>query len=671
MGVLRRMQHGIAKARSRARHVTATCVGAAVLALALSHAPIATAQSGDFAPLVRSGRVALSEQRFDEALSAFDEALQLNGASEEAGLGRAAALLRLDRPSEAEAALSALIRKRPDSANAHFFRGVARTRLGRLDDAISDLEAAEKTGGKLAVLPLRLGDALYAKGDAEGARAAYQRAIDMPGSLTPPAAFRGLGNAAYALGDDSEAVKAYGEALQLDPEDGFSALYRGWALERLGQTKQALQHFDLAVETLGGADPSALVARADLLRANGAHASAFLDYSTALEINSSDADALYGAAHSLLEQGELKGAETYINRLIDVAGDNKEIAAKALAQRGRARLLGGDPNGAERDLSLAIELAPTNALSWFNRGLARARQHDVAGALSDYREAAELAPESAAVQYAYARAAVAAGRPKEAIAATTNAENLARKDPMTERERARTLLALDRPFAALTIIDEFLAETPRDHQALELKAMAMTRLGRNTEALAFAEALIDASPNSPIGHLLEAEARIALAEPEAARAALERANALGADPATVLRLAGGAWLTEARLQSGEERPRALEQAAAALDAAVDLSDGSSKALVLRAAARERMGDLEGARRDLDRVIASRPQDAELRFARASLLKKLGECDEAIRDFDAGLSLRPDNSQARAARSSCRFEEGSIMGGVADWIGSLL
>lgn len=83
-------------------------------------------------------------------------------------------------------------------------------------------------------------------------------------------------------------------------------------------------------------------------------------------------------------------------------------AAPAAAQLGpadEATLRGarlrenGDLEGAAREFSRAIQLAPGNAEPWYNRGLVRRDQGDCRAALIDFDKALELAPEGFAARY--------------------------------------------------------------------------------------------------------------------------------------------------------------------------------------------------------------------------------------------------------------------------------
>lgn len=656
--------------RARPSVVTRCCAAlAALLAFAAGAATDATAQTRTETVergLV-AGRDALDKNRPADALDAFRRVLAADAGNADAALGQAIALDQLGRTPEALALFDQLAVGAPDNPAVRFWRGRAYYRVGRFDDAIRDFtEAAPLDPTNAAAYQLRLGDAFYAKGEPLAALAAYRSAA--AARAPSAAAFRGLGNAHYALRQYPEAVAAYGQALSRDPVDGRSALHRAWARQAIGEREGALADLTRAIETL---PPSAhlFLSRADLRRQLGERDRALEDYFAALDVAPGDPVALYGAARTLLDLGRVPEAEPLLARLIRVAGDDPARAAAAGFQLGRAKLATGFYDAAEFEFTRSLELSPDDADAHVNRALARLGKGDPARAREDLRAAVRLRPADAAAHYALARAALAAGAGEEALRTFARAETLAREDADGQVARGLTLLAFDRPLGAITAFQTALEKDPTRIDALQRMAGSLLDIGRPSEALELAARLIELAPENPEGHLLEAEARIALAAPQAARAALDRATDRGGDAARIAFFAGDAWLAEARVLGRRGEQAALENAVAAFDTAVVLTERDPRALLKRAIAQQRLGKYEAAKSDLDDAIRAEPSDPELRFARAAVLKQLDRCDQAIRDYDLGLAARPDNSAALAARGRCKMGEGSVFDGVGDMISS--
>lgn len=619
---------------------------------------------------------ALKSGSNQEALAAFDAALEADASNAAAVVGRARALEALGRAEEAQEALDALAASETaaDAQVGRFERALLDYRAGRISEALETLEALAAADEPRSLTLQRLGDARYAAKDAAGALEAYRRAARLPGAGA--ALFRSMGNAAYALGDLEAAEAAYSEALIEAPVDGWAAYHRAWTREALGKWRDALSDYDLAVETIGAANPQVVLDRGRLLLALGAPAPASEDLATVLEATPSKAAelraaALMASAQAHNDLGEAMDARARLRELRSLleggpAAEDPAVGVEMLFEAGRAALLSRDYAGAEKLFTDVLQRAPDRADARANRAIGRLAAGDLAGALEDWREAARLRPRTAGMAYGLARAAIAAGAIDVAERAAQTAENLVSDDPNGPLERARLLMALDRPFAAL----EALSAGANTADALKLRAEALRRLGREREALAAAKALTARAPSNPEAYALVAEAMIALGDHSGARIAIADANTLGADPARVAELAGDAWLTAARVEGEPTRDTALGNAVNAYDMAVRYSSGAPSALSRRAAAHRRLGALDEARKDLDRAVAAAPQDAELRFARASLAKEMGDCGAALADYDAGLSLRPENARARAARASCRIDDGQIFGAIADYLSTI-
>jgi tetratricopeptide (TPR) repeat protein len=97
--------------------------------------------------LGREGDRMLKAGKFDRALSKYDEALRMH--ADEPDFVAAAAWCRYqvagqDRAAAiaADRALAAVLRDAPALARAHFFRGMVLKDLGRIDDAMGELESA-------------------------------------------------------------------------------------------------------------------------------------------------------------------------------------------------------------------------------------------------------------------------------------------------------------------------------------------------------------------------------------------------------------------------------------------------------------------------------------------------------------------------------------------------
>jgi DNA-binding SARP family transcriptional activator len=156
-------------------------------------------------------------------------------------------------------------------------RGDARLRLGQLDEAITDYEAAKAAyqgiGSRYAAYPLvGLGDAYRLRGDVALARAAYQEAISLS---EPEGDMQGLipaqaGLARLLAGDDpEEAARLAASAVGHGTGMAYVAaqLAAGWVALAAGDREQAADWAIAAVETAAARRDRAGLAEALELRA--------------------------------------------------------------------------------------------------------------------------------------------------------------------------------------------------------------------------------------------------------------------------------------------------------------------------------------------------------------------------------------------------------------------
>ena len=230
-------------------------------------------QAGDAVAFVKQGFRLAGQQRLDEAVAGFDQAIALEPDFAEAWIGRGIALFYLGRLEEAVASYDRVLALRPD-AEAFNSRGLALYTLDRLDEAV----------------------------------ASYDRAL----ALAPDAqAFNIRGMALHKLGRFEEAVASYDKALALKPDYAEVFNSRGTALAKLGRYDQALQSIDQAIALHAGSAEVCLIVGVELHNA-GQFDDALASYDRALALKPDYADAHFHRALILLAAGDFtRGFEDY------------------------------------------------------------------------------------------------------------------------------------------------------------------------------------------------------------------------------------------------------------------------------------------------------------------------------------------------------------------------
>ena len=153
---------------------------------------------------LRQGISFMNSQRYDDAINAFTEALEIN----------------------------------PRYAEAYFFRGGTWYRKGDYDRAIADFtKALEINPGYAKAYSLR-GGAWDKKGDYDRAIADYTKALEIDPRSAEAHSLRGL--AWEKKGDYDRAIADFTKALEIDPRSAATFYLRGYAWEMKGDHRRAL-----------------------------------------------------------------------------------------------------------------------------------------------------------------------------------------------------------------------------------------------------------------------------------------------------------------------------------------------------------------------------------------------------------------------------------------------
>jgi len=225
------------------------------------------------------GYLELARKDTKAALTHFDRALALNALHDDvsAFLGRATALLALNREAEALAALEAALAADPSQAEVgrrveilrfrNAEQGLARARDaargGRLDDAVQAYTAAIASSPDSAFLYRELAGVEKQKGDANAALEHYRKAAGIdPGDAKT---LEQIGEILEAGGDFDGAAKAYADAAAIEPSADLDR-----RLEVVRE-KAALAHLPAEYRAI---DAATQITRADLaaligIRLNG------------------------------------------------------------------------------------------------------------------------------------------------------------------------------------------------------------------------------------------------------------------------------------------------------------------------------------------------------------------------------------------------------------------
>lgn len=155
--------------------------------------------------------------RFDEAVAAWNEALNLNPSDSRARYNLGIALARTGRFNEAIAEYQKALEINPVFAEVHNNLGVAMGRTRKFDDAIAHYRKAIEINPEMAEFHTNLGVALVWKGKPEEAIAQFEQALKVNPAFVE--AHHCLGDAHYYLrGNSTAALAEWREVLRLRPD---------------------------------------------------------------------------------------------------------------------------------------------------------------------------------------------------------------------------------------------------------------------------------------------------------------------------------------------------------------------------------------------------------------------------------------------------------------------
>jgi tetratricopeptide (TPR) repeat protein len=183
--------------------------------------------------------------RYGEALIAYEQAIRLNPDSVNAYFNKGNILDELERYEEALAAYEQAIRRDPTYADAHNNKGYILSKLGRFEEALTACDQAIHLDPNYALAYHTQGDALSGLGRYEKALAAYELATRLdPDNVD---AHNDKGNALDELERYEEALAAYEQAIRLDPDNAIVHFNKGNVLSKLERYEKALAAYELAI----------------------------------------------------------------------------------------------------------------------------------------------------------------------------------------------------------------------------------------------------------------------------------------------------------------------------------------------------------------------------------------------------------------------------------------
>lgn len=163
-----------------------------------------------------------------------------------------------------------------------------------------------------------------------------------------------LGKSEFRLGNELDAIVCLTKSIESKHDNIDALLERANVLNAMSQISEAMQDVE-DVLSIDGENESAMLLKADLLIKKGDNEAAEKTYDTLLDINPFDVEAYLGKAKLEMSINEPLKAKTTLDTALDLLPNDAQL----YKERGRAKLMAGDKEGAASDMKKFIELDKT------------------------------------------------------------------------------------------------------------------------------------------------------------------------------------------------------------------------------------------------------------------------------------------------------------------------
>ncbi len=336
--------------------------------------------------LYKRGGTLLELKRYEEALKAYNRAVELKPEYAEAWLGKGNTLLELKRYQDALDAYDKAIQIQRDYLEAWNGRGEALASLQRYEEAVNSFDAA------LKIKPDNL-EAWEGRGNAQiklqqytEAIASFDKAVKIQPDYSPAWYKRGI--ALHNLRRYEDAVKSYDKAVESKPDSSQTWYQRGNALINMERYQEAVESYDKAVQF----QPNfyqAWYSQGSALSKIQQYEPAIASFEQALKFNPGDSEALYGRGWALHQLQRYEEAVTSYNKAIRL---NRKLY-QAWYNLGNAFYNLKRYEDAIASYNRTVEIQPDHYEAWYSRGNALVNLKRYQEAVASYDKAVRYKPD--------------------------------------------------------------------------------------------------------------------------------------------------------------------------------------------------------------------------------------------------------------------------------------
>lgn len=337
-----------------------------------------TVYSQNFKTALKNGQNLMSNQKYQEAINAFSEAITFD----------------------------------TKSAESYLNRGICYESMNNLKAAFDDYNKANSLDPGNMDIAERIANINLLNGDYKTCITQYSiLALNKKKAFI---AYRQMALAKIKLKDFKGALNDIEAALKLDNEDFNANFYKGVALDSSGNFAGALKCYEKAINSLmkdKKYKESLNKSEYKFFYINPARSSAKMSqwdnamnyYKRAEEIASNDFDISFYRAETKTMRGDIGGAIGEYNNAIAFDANRYN----AYINRGYLFIKNGEFENAKSDFSRAIVIDNKSAEGYYGKALVCEKSADLKTAMENYQKALEFAPNDARILKSYENASIA------------------------------------------------------------------------------------------------------------------------------------------------------------------------------------------------------------------------------------------------------------------------
>ncbi|HAG85448.1 MAG TPA: protein kinase [Cyanobacteria bacterium UBA12227] len=317
--------------------------------------------SSNATDLYHRGETLLELKRYEEALNAYHQAVEIRPDYVDAWQGQGDTLLALNQYQDALNAYDKAIQIKPDYLEAWKGRGKALDQLQRYEEAINAFDAVIKIQAKDFEAWENIGTIEIKMQQYSAAIASFDKALDIQPDYAPVWYQRGW--ALQNLRQYEEAIKSYDKAVEYKPDSAQAWYQRGNSLINLQKSREAVESYDKAVQF----QPNfyrAWYSKGSILMNLGQYQEALVSFEQAVKFQPNSYEGWYGRAWALHQLQRYQDAIEIYDKALRLRPNSNQ----ALYNKGNALYNLKRYQDAIASYKKAVAIKPDYYQAWYSLG---------------------------------------------------------------------------------------------------------------------------------------------------------------------------------------------------------------------------------------------------------------------------------------------------------------